>query len=648
MKKKLCILLFAGAAALCLCACGETKTAETTTAAVESTGNTNESAGASSSTESVTIITNGAVEQIEGDIVSPTAIVLKNGKIAYVGDDDGAMEFKTDDAEIIDAGGNTIMPSMTESHIHYYTGISAKYEIDLADIIDIKDMQDVIKEFVENDPDLDEYVGTGWQVSSFENGSPTKDILDEVCPDKPMMLQEVDGHAYWVNSKALEVLGIDKDFAKEYNDNYLVNGGRIVVDKNGEPTGHLKEAAASLVNDLKPVYTVDQIKEAMLEQQDWLASLGFTSFFDAGVLNMGPETAENYYTAMSELAKDGKLNVKVHSSFWVQPYDFDTFDECKEYMDGWLKKAEELGGTEYFKVNTIKIMSDQVLEEGTAYMSEGMYADGILKDGDIESNNIWSGKEDMLEQVMEYAAENGLNLHIHQIGDAAATFALNELEKAEAKYPELKDNRVCFAHCQFINKDDQKRMKNLGVSAIVAPYWAVMDDYYWSVYLPLMSSQEALDTQYPMESLEKSGINVAFHSDYVVTKPDMGWLFYSAQTRVLPQKMFDIWYGEDSDEFFRSTDTSVSQKPEDNEEKVLIGPLKDWNEVISLDETLKAATINGAKTINLDNEIGSIEEGKSADIMILNMNLRTSDTEDLENVAPVQTFFEGRTVFKPE
>ena len=294
------------------------------------------------------------------------------------------------------------------------------------------------------------------------------------------------------------------------------------------------------------------------------------------------------------------------------------------------------------------MMADQVLEEGTAYMSEGMYADGVLKNDDIESNNIWSGKEDMLEQVIEYGAEHGLNIHIHEIGDAAATMALDAVEKAEEAYPELKDDRVSLVHCQFIDRDDFPRMKELGVSAIVAPYWAVMDDYYWSVYLPLMSSQEALDTQYPMESLEKAGINVAFHSDYVVTKPDMGWLFYSAQTRVLPQKMFDLWYGEDSDEFFRSTDTSVSQKPEDNVDKVLIGPLKQWDEVLSLDETLQAATINGARTINLDDKIGSIVEGKSADIMILNMNLREAPIEEHENVAPIRTFFEGRTVFEAE
>lgn len=639
MRKRRFISLILTAALVALTACGGQsagqKGEEENTAVVQD--------GEQSS--GTIIIKNGSVEQMVQDPVMSSAVVLKDGKIAYVGDDEGAMDYVDGDATIIDAEGKTIMPTMTEAHMHFSTAIQAKYEIDIADLISTEDMQEVIAEFIKENPGLDVYAGAGWMVSAFENNSPTKEILDEVCPDKPVVLQEADGHAYWINSRALEMLGIDEEYAKEYNAHYKENGGRIVVDANGQPTGHLKEAASNLVDSLKPPYTVEQCKEAIKDQQKWLACLGFTSAFDAGILNMGEETAENYWTAMSELAEEGELKMRVRGSFWVQPYDFDNFEECKDYMDKWLEKASDLCSTDYYQITTIKMMSDQVLEEGTAYMSEGMYADGVLENNDIESNNIWAGKADMMEQVMEYAAEHDLNLHIHQIGDASATFALNQLEKAEAKYPALKEDRVAFAHCQFINENDQARMKALGVAAIVAPYWAVMDDYYWSVYLPLMNSQEQLDRQYPMQSLEKMGINVAFHSDYVVTKPDMGWLFYSAQSRVLPQKIYDLWY-EDDPAFHRSLDKAASQKPEDNEESQLIGPLKDWDEVLDLQQTLEAATINGARSINLDKEIGSIEVGKKADIMILNMNLRTSPLEELENVCPEKTFFEGNLVFE--
>ena len=124
----------------------------------------------------------------------------------------------------------------------------------------------------------------------------------------------------------------------------------------------------------------------------------------------------------------------------------------------------------------------------------------------------------------------------------------------------------------------------------------------------------------------------------------MGWLYYSAMTRVLPQKIYDLWYGDD-DYYLRTTDIAVSQRPEDNQDRRLIGPLKAWDEVLTLDQTIQASTINGARTLNLDDRIGTIEVGKSADIMILNKNLRTVMTEELENVSPIVTFFEGEKLF---
>lgn len=594
----------------------------------------------------ITIIKNAAVEQISENVQNPTAVVLKDGKIAYVGDEERAMRYnEKGKTSIIDAKGNTVMPTITEAHMHFATALQAKYEIDLADILNVKEMQDIIKKFIKKNPDLDVYAGSGWTVSVFENNSPTRDILDEVCPDKPMIIQEVDGHAYWVNTKALEKCGIDKKFAKQYNADYKKNGGRIVVDKKGVPTGHLKESAANLINKLKPDYTVEQCKAAIKDEEKWLAGIGITSAFDAGVLALSKKSSENYWTALREMAESNELKFRLRGSFWVQPYEFENWEECKEYLDMWVKKANELSSASNYKITTIKIMADQVLEEGTAYMSKGMYADNVLENGDIESNNIWANKADMMHNVFEYAAQNGLNLHIHQIGDEAATFALNELEKVEKQYPELKNNRVCFAHCQFIKDSDKKRMSELGVAAVVAPYWAVMDDYYWDVYLPIMSSKAALDTQYPMNSLIKKGINVAFHSDYVVTKPDMGWLYYSAQTRVLPQKIFDLWYGEDTKEYIRTTDKNKSQDPKKYTKVKLIGPLKNWDEALSLDDTLKASTINGAKTINLEEEIGSIEVGKKADVMILNMNIREVSTDEIENVKPIKTFFEGKVIY---
>ena len=228
------------------------------------------------------------------------------------------MAYDRGDAEIIDAEGHTIMPTMTESHIHLYTALMTKYEISLVDVLSVGEMQDVIKRFADENPDLESLTGGGWGVSVFDGNGPTRDIIDAVVSDRPVALQSADGHSAWVNSKALELMGIDNAFAREYNDNALANGGSIVVDESGAPTGYLKEAAAEMIASLRPTYTVGQCKAALKEQQQWLTGLGFTSAFDAGVVNSSEGTADNMYQALSEMARDGELKMKLRGSWKKQ------------------------------------------------------------------------------------------------------------------------------------------------------------------------------------------------------------------------------------------------------------------------------------------------------------------------------------------
>lgn len=205
-----------------------------------------------------TIVIGGVVEAATGQKDGATAVVLQNGRIAYVGNDEGAMAYHNGNTEIISAAGNTIMPAMTDAHLHLYTALMAKYEISLADVIDVSEMQTIIRLYADENPDLESLTGGGWDVSVFGSSGPTKDILDAVVSDKPVALQSADGHSTWVNSMGLEKLGIDKAFAKQYNDNALENGGSIVVDAEGEPTGYLKEGAGNMIAALKPTYTVQQ------------------------------------------------------------------------------------------------------------------------------------------------------------------------------------------------------------------------------------------------------------------------------------------------------------------------------------------------------------------------------------------------------
>lgn len=561
-----------------------------------------------------TIITNADVHQVTGDVKNPTAVVMNGDTIEYVGTDDGALKYDDGDATVIDAEGKTVIPGMVEAHMHGSSvGTGNLYEINLADIQNQEQMFDIIADFIKDNPNLNVYSGGGWDVSVFGSTGPSKEMLDNICDDTPIILKSSDGHSTWVNSIAMENAGITSETK--------VDGGSVILNENGEPQGYLKEAAAGLVSDQKPVYTVEQMKGAIEWLQNYLLSQGFTTFFNAG---MNPDTDKNYYTALEEMAESGELKLNVRGAWWVQPYNFDTWEDLNTYLD----KCNEIAKgftTEYFQTNTIKLMCDQVLEEATAYME-------YYSDPDDHSSNkvlkkdakLWGGKEDMLEKMFIYAADNGMQLHIHQIGDPAAEYILDLLEKVNQTHPQISDNMVAFAHCQFLTDETQKRMAALNITAVVAPYWAVVDDYYWDVYEPLVGL-ETLQTQYPMKSLVDNGVNVAFHSDSPVTMPEMGWLYYSALTRTLPQKIFNLWYGEDSEDYIRITDTDAPQDIDDIEKvyggKQIIGPLMPFNERLSLEETIKASTYGGAYSLRMQDSIGSVEKGKKANVLILDQDI---------------------------
>ena len=229
----------------------------------------------------------------------------------------------------------------------------------------------------------------------------------------------------------------------------------------------------------------------------------------------------------------------------------------------------------------------------------------------------------------------GFQLHVHQIGDAAATYTLDAIEKVVAANG-ARDSRHSFAHVQFLNDNDIQRMADLKMNAIIAPYWMAMDDYYWDIYKPVLGEERA-NNMYPAQSLFDAGINTAIHSDFFVTEPDPGWLIYGALTRTVPQKIADMWY--EGMDLTRTTDINYPM------EEMLIGPLPPHNERITLDEVLRAATYNGAYANFMEGEVGSIEVGKKADIIMFSEDLFELDVEDLANVLPIMTIFDGKIVY---
>lgn len=570
--------------------------------------------GGSNKDDSGYIVTNAAVYTADGSVAD--TIVIKNGLIEYVGDAEGSAEYDDGNLEKIDAKGGSVLPGMVDGHMHpAESSISYYFEINLADGYSADSYIEIIKGFIEEHPDNEVYIGSGYMRSAFDSLGPTKEMLDEVCADKPVIIMSGDGHSKWVNSKALELAKITKNTENPAN-------GIIVKDDAGEPTGYLKEAAMNLVDDIMPEYTIDEYKEAIAWLQGWFNSLGVTTVYDG----MVPIENENYWKAYEEMAESGELTIRVRGAWHLAP-EMGTEKELLALIDKGIEQSEGFK-TDYFKVIGFKFFADQVLEEETAYLDEP-YLSG--------ENGIKTWDDDLLENLWTKIDAAGYQIHVHQIGDAAATYALDTLEKVK-KANGNSENRTTFVHVQFVDKDDIERMAELGVSAMIAPYWAVQDDYYYDVYTPAIG-EDRVKEMYPEQSFFDAGVNVGVHSDFLVTEPDWGWLLYSAVTRALPQKVFDLWY--EGMDLTRTSDPKVTGD-------YVIGVLPSADERLSLDEIIKAATYGGAYSMYLEDEIGTIEAGKKADLVIMDMNITDSDIEDVSNVQIMKTFFDGKLAFDAE
>jgi len=568
------------------------------------------------------IITNAAVFTVDSENTIAEAISIKDGRIAFVGSSVEAQKYAGNQTRVIDMNGGTVIPGLIDSHMHpAMSACSYLYEISLHSTSGIDNYLKIIEDFIKEHPDLDIYSGSGYQRSVFGIEGPKKEMLDSIESNKPIILTSVDGHSIWTNSKALEMAGITKETPDP-------KGGVIQrVPEKGEPTGLLQESAMTLVDDLKPEYTKEQYKEAILWLQEWFNSVGLTTVFDAMVDLDNP----NYYQAYQELAEEGKLTLRIRGGWYMYP------EMGNDQFDSYIAKGIELSKeftTPYFQVNAFKFFADQVIEEETGYLSEP-YSN---RNDDWRGIKVWD--DDVLAHLYTKIDKAGFQLHTHQIGDAAASYALDAIEKAVDTNGE-RDSRHTFAHVQMLSETDADRMAKLKMNAVIAPYWMNMDDYYWELYYPMLG-KERVNNMYPAKSLIDKGINTAVHCDFFVTEPDPGWLFYSSMTRTVPQKILDQYYGDDAKNITRTTDVNYQVKEGDN------GPLPPASERLTLEETIQASTYNGAYANFMENEVGSIETGKAADLILFPDNIFDLDIEEVSTIMPEMTIFDGKVVYEKE
>ena len=554
------------------------------------------------------LFTNGYVYTGGTNPTTAEAVAVKEGKIIFVGSASDAEMYVGDETTQIDLAGKLLMPSFFETHAHCQSQTSMIYSVNLKGLKSVDEYLSTIREFADSNPDAVAITGFGWLNTMFPPEGPSKELLDEISTDIPISMTSEDYHSAWVNSKALEMGNITKDTPDP------PGGGVIEHTASGEPSGTLRESASGLIENILPDYTVEQYKEGIKAYQEMAHSLGFTGAFDAA-LGQGSNAIEAY----KDLAQNGELKMRFRGVYVTDP------EQGPEQVAALAAAKEKDDVGDLFKITNLKIFEDGVIEGLTAYLLEP-YAPGTGKPEGYKGEPKWELEN--LKKVIAAGEKAGFQIHIHAIGDGALKDSLDALEYAKTENGEG-DYRNAITHLQLVSPEDFPRFKELGVIAAVNPYWHFKDDYYYNIQLPYLGEPRA-EHEYPMKSFLDHEVVIASASDYPVTAPPNPLFGIEVGiTRTVPDG--DLIYGLTSD-------------VGNSKYKVPLWP----EECVSLEDMVQSYTYNGAYANFLEEETGSIEVGKSADLIIIDKNLFEIQPTEISKAKVLFTMFSGEEVYRDE
>jgi predicted amidohydrolase YtcJ len=438
------------------------------------------------------VLKNGSIYTVDSRQPRAQALAVRDGKFVYVGTAAGAEKFVGRLTKVIDLGGKLVLPGFIDSHCHPISAFKQFYEINLNDCRETKEFQKAIRDYLQAHPDARFIRGRGWKNTLFGKTGPDKKIIDQVVSHIPVVLSSEDGHSKWVNSRTLELAGIDRSTASP-------GGGVIEHDaKSGEPTGTLRESAADLLAGIFPAIGTRDLMKGLLAYQKMALAFGMTTVHDSSL-----DAGSDEIAAYRNLEREKRLTMRFRASLYADP------EKGLEQVAQFVSERRQNRGR-LFQTNAVKLFVDGVVEGSTAYLLEPyMHLPGF------RGALLW--KVEDLNKLCTVLDRNRFQIHVHSIGDAATRAMLDALAYA-AKVNGRRDSRNMITHLQLVAPADILRFRELGVAALTQPYWFKKDDYYRDIQVPYLG-QERADAEYPMQGFFKAGVRVASSSDYPVTIP---------------------------------------------------------------------------------------------------------------------------------
>ncbi len=418
-----------------------------------------------------------------------SALALRDGRILAVGDDLAA--FLGPKTRRIDGRGTCIIPGFIDSHVHMESLGEMLETFDFRSVASIQQIVDLVRQEAARRPPGEWIQGKNWDQTNWGGAFPTADELNRAAPAHPVYLTRVDGHAAWVNRKALEIAGITAATPDP-------PGGKILRDAKGNPTGILIDRAQALVASKIPPPTKETLRRRLARAAQECARLGLTTVHDAGV---GPEVLEAY----RELIRRGELPTRVYAMIG---------GEGRLWQE-YLQRGPEIG--ERLTVRSIKLMADGAMgSRGAAFFEP-------YSDDPGNAGLLMLTRED-IERVARRAVERGFQVNTHAIGDAANRVVLDAYA---AVLGGPNDRRFRIEHAQVVAPDDFERFARYSIVASMQATHAT-SDMRWA---EARVGSERVKGAYAWRCFLSLGVPIANGSDFPVEDPNPLWGFYAAITR---------------------------------------------------------------------------------------------------------------------
>jgi predicted amidohydrolase YtcJ len=534
------------------------------------------------------VLMGGRIVTMDEGLPEATALATRDQKLIAVGSEDEVDRFIGADTEVIDLGGALAVPGLIEGHAHFLSLGRAKMQLDLNRVADFDEIVAIVEAAVTEAEPGQWILGRGWHQEKWSSrpepnvdGWPTHDRLSAVSPDNPVFLGHASGHAALANARAMELAGIDRQTPDPA-------GGAIIRDRRGRAIGVLVETAENLVTK----FIDDEWNEAAVRRMAELASEeslahGITSFQDAG-------TGMRQVEVLAGMAEAGELPVRL----WIMlSYDNEALTAG---LPGYKVHRQ---GDGYLTVGGIKVYADGALGSHGAWLLEP-YSDLA----DSTGHNIMTPDE--LRESARLAAENGLQLCTHAIGDRANRETLDVYEEVISSREDGRELRWRVEHAQHLDPDDIPRFAELGVIAAMQPIHCTSDGPWVPVRLGEQRSREGA---YVWRSLLDSGAIIASGTDAPVEPVDPIASYHSAVTRRLP----------DGSQFY----------PE---------------QAMTREEALRSYTIDAAYAAFEEDIKGSLVPGKLADITVLSKDILEVPADEILDAKVLYTIVGGQVRYRAQ